>query len=103
MNYFVMLHGAHWRDISPDTFDAHKVPEYSTVLCDSFDMSGSLIEFKRGDMKFVTTRDAFCNGAQRRNREICTCIQFDFSLRMRITSYGIGARGQSQSARIFLS
>jgi hypothetical protein len=58
MNYFVILHGAHCRDISPDTFDAHKVPEYSTVLCDSFDTSGSLIEFKRGDMKFFIPHDA---------------------------------------------
>jgi len=43
---------------SPDTFDAHKVPEYSTVLCDSFDTSGSLIEFKRGDMKVFIPHDA---------------------------------------------
>jgi hypothetical protein len=51
MEYFVILVGAHWCDISPDIFKPYRTSGFSTVLCDAFDASGSMLEIRRDDVK----------------------------------------------------
>lgn len=48
---FVILVGSHWCDISPDVFKPHRTPGFSTVMCDTFDASGSLVEIRRDDVR----------------------------------------------------
>jgi hypothetical protein len=50
MQWFVVLAGAHWRQVSPEVFQPHsRVDEWSQLFCDSIDASGPLVELRKGD------------------------------------------------------
>jgi hypothetical protein len=50
MTWFVVLAGAHWREVSPEVFHEHgRVKEWSQLVCQGFDASGSMIEIQKDD------------------------------------------------------
>jgi len=50
MTWFVILAGAHWRDVSPEVFQEHsRVKEWSQLFCHSFEASGSMAEIQKRD------------------------------------------------------
>jgi len=51
MEYFMIMVGSHWCDISSDIFKPYRTSGFSTVLCDAFDASGSMVEIRRDDVK----------------------------------------------------
>ncbi|MDF3835809.1 hypothetical protein P3W85_23070 [Cupriavidus basilensis] len=55
MNWFVVLSGSHWRNISNVVFQEHsRTAEWSQLVCDGFDASGAMAEIqKNGATIFV--------------------------------------------------
>ncbi|GAB7548731.1 hypothetical protein [Cupriavidus sp. CuC1] len=48
MNWFVVLSGSHWRNISNVVFQEHsRMDEWSQVFCDGFDASGAMVELQK--------------------------------------------------------
>jgi hypothetical protein len=54
MIWTVTLSGSHWRDVDPSLFREHQsVPDWSTVECDEVDVSGEMVELRRGEIKLL--------------------------------------------------
>jgi hypothetical protein len=59
MTWLVLLHGAYWRDVSPDVFREHrKRDDWSELLCDTVDTSGGMLEVEHDGLKILIPRNA---------------------------------------------
>ncbi|MBP0590207.1 hypothetical protein J8I87_10865 [Paraburkholderia sp. LEh10] len=57
MTWLVILHGAYWRDVSPDVFREHgKRDDWSQLVCDTFDATESLCEAEHDGLKILIPR-----------------------------------------------
>lgn len=59
MPWFVVLAGAHWRQLSPTIFKTHaRVDDWSQLFCDGVDTSGRMIELRHKESIILVPHSA---------------------------------------------
>jgi hypothetical protein len=58
MEYFVILVGEHWCSLFPSDCKPSELAGHSRMICDGFDPSGSMIELRKGGVKFLVPHGA---------------------------------------------
>ena len=65
MQWFVVLAGAHWRQLSPVIFLPHaRVEDWSQMWCDSIDTNGALVELRTSDNLILVPPEAVIAAVQ---------------------------------------
>jgi len=68
MAWLVILHGAYWRDVSPDVFKEHaKRDDWSQLMCDAFDASEGMCE--HDGVKLLIPRNTVIAAVNLQDRE----------------------------------
>ncbi|MEI5995919.1 hypothetical protein H3V53_01400 [Paraburkholderia bengalensis] len=70
MAWLVILHGAYWRDVSPEVFKEHgKRDDWSQLICNSFDASEDMCEVEHDGVKILIPRNTVIAAVNLQDRE----------------------------------
>ncbi|MEM5382819.1 hypothetical protein VSR68_04335 [Paraburkholderia phymatum] len=70
MAWLVILHGAYWRDVSPEVFKEHgKRDDWSQLVCETFDASEDICEAEHDGLKILIPRNTVIAAVNLQDRE----------------------------------
>ncbi|SIT51162.1 conserved hypothetical protein [Paraburkholderia piptadeniae] len=70
MAWLVILHGAYWRDVSPEVFKEHgKRDDWSQLVCETFDTSEDICEAEHDGLKILIPRNTVIAAVNLQDRE----------------------------------
>ena len=70
MAWLVILHGAYWRDVSPEVFREHaKRDDWCQFTCDTFDASEGMCEAEHDGLKLLIPRNTVIAAVNLQDRE----------------------------------
>ncbi|MPW19644.1 hypothetical protein GCT13_22770 [Paraburkholderia sp. CNPSo 3157] len=70
MAWLVILHGAYWRDVSPEVFKEHgKRDDWCQLVCETFDASEGICEAEHDGLKILIPRNTVIAAVNLQDRE----------------------------------